>query len=47
MFYLSIVVLTVVLVVVFKSWFEDLHMNSFENKINKEIDELKGDEEDE
>lgn len=45
MLYVSIVVFIIVLIVILKSWISDLHMNSFENKINKEIEELKGDEE--
>ncbi len=44
MLYVSIAVLALVLIVVLKSWIEDLYMNSFEDKLNKEIDELKGEE---
>lgn len=38
----SIVVLALVLIVVIKAMIKDLSTNYFENKINKEIDELKG-----
>lgn len=41
----SIVVLALVLIVVIKAWIKDLSTNYFENKINKEIDELKGEKE--
>lgn len=45
MLYVSIVVFLIVLIVILKSWISDLHMNYFESKVNKEIEELKGEEE--
>lgn len=45
MLYISIAVLALALIVVIKSWIKDLSRNSFEKKVNKEIDELKGEKE--
>lgn len=41
----SIVVLALVVIVVIKAWIKDLSISSFEKKVNKEIDELKGEKE--
>ncbi len=41
MLYISIAVLALALIVVLKSWIKDLSRNSFEKKVNKDIEKLK------